>query len=53
MGRKSHPMAVSLQLLAERNKGLHITATANDLYNNVESNTPSSMDCESAARTVG
>jgi hypothetical protein len=47
-------MAVSLQLFAECNEGLHVTAAANNLYDNVELNTPSSMDGESAANaTVG
>jgi hypothetical protein len=47
-------MAIPLQLLAERYKGLYIPTAADDLYDNVQPNTPSSIDGEPAARaTVG
>ena len=52
MGRKSHPMAVPLQLLAERNKGLYIPTTADNLNDNVQLNTPSSIDDKPATRAM-
>ena len=47
-------MAASLQLLAKRNEGLYIPATADNLYNNIQPNTLSSIDSKPAARaTIG